>query len=499
MAVMRQIAVTLLLISLALAACADRTAGSPTPFPTAVASLTPAGEGPIVLTLTELAAAPGLYRDAVVQVTGLLRKQPLVVCDKDYRPSPASWGLAEGGIMALAGGFDGQVRSLLPDDLLMTVEGRWRRWEGVVGCGKQAQAREIWFLDVARIVSPSPLSQVTLTPGSGVEATAVTELLPTPTGGGIGGGPEPSPAVTLEGTPGAPQATTPPDSYPGPGSIATLPVEQTPTIATALTPGATAAIGTPEATLPGGTTTPAGSATPTVTGTPPTQTPTATGGATGQVIPRGDLLEDLFTEFAAVTLAAGTVDSWTMNLETGDALYVYVIAPLPANLALSVVKDGQTIVNRQNTAPAGAPEFLNAPTLPGPGLYEIHVTAEGNQSTEYAIAAYQDPDSAITFSGLLQSGQRRSGVQMPIDGVHLWFFSANAGDVLTLTLDPAGQEDPTIDIYEPGGTFMDFVDAGVEGQTETFNVTLSTTGMYALRISEVFSEAMTYDLLITLE
>jgi hypothetical protein len=496
---MRQIAITLLLISLALAACAGRTAGSPTPFPTAAASLTPAGEGPIVLTLTELAAAPGLYRDAVVQVTGLLRKQPLVVCEKDYHPSPASWGLAEGGIMALAGGFDGQVRSLLPDDLLMTVEGRWRRWEGIVGCGKQAQSREVWFLDVARIVSPTPLTQVTLTPGSGGEATAVTELSPTPLGGGIGGGPEPSPEATPAETPGAPQATTPPDAYPGPGPIATLPVELTPTTAAASTPDATVTAGTPEATLPGGTTTPTGSPTPTVTGTPPTQTPTATGGATGQVVPRGDLVNDLFTEFAAVTLAAGTVDSWTMNLVAGDAMYVYAIAPLPANLTLSVLKDGQTLVNRQNTAPAGAPEFLNAPTLPGPGLYEIHVAAEGNQSTEYAIAAYTDPDFAITFSGLLQSGQPRNGAQLPVDGVHLWFFSANAGDDLTLTLDPAGQEDPTIDIYEPGGTFMDFVDDGVEGQTETYTVTLSTTGMYALRISEVFSQMMTYDLLITLE
>jgi hypothetical protein len=496
---MRQIAAFLLLVSLALVACGGRTAESPTPFPTAAASLTPAGEGPILLTLTELAAAPGLYQDAVVQVTGLLRKQPFVVCDKDYHPSPASWGLAEGGILALAGGFDGQVRSLLPDDLQMTVEGRWRRWEGVVGCGKQAQAREVWFLDVARILSPSPLTQVTLTPSSG-EATAVTELLPTPTPVTTEEGSlSPTIASTQEATPGAPQATTPPDSYPGPGPIATLPVEQTPTIAAASTPDATVTAGTPEATLPGGTTTPAGSPTPTVTGTPPTQTPTATGGTPGQIVPRGDLITDLFQGFGAETLAAGTVDSWTMELTAGEIMYVYAIAPTPANLVLSVLKDGQTLVNRQNMAPAGAPEFINAPTLPGGGVYSIHVATEAGQSTEYAIVGYTDLDFPSTFNGFIEPGTPRNAVQLPIDTTHFWFFTASAGDTLTLNLDPDEMADPIIDLFEPGGVFLDDVDDGEVGDSESQQITLSTTGMYIMRVWEYDFKVMTYNLSITLD
>jgi hypothetical protein len=493
---MRQVALFLLIFSMALAACTARTDESPTPFPTAATSLTPAGEGPVILTITELAAAPGLYQDTVVQLTGLLRKQPVVVCDKDYHPSPASWGLAEGGILILAGGFDQQVRPLLPDDLQMTVEGRWRRWQGVVGCGKGAQPREVWYLDVARILSPSPLTQVTLTPGAG-EATVVTELLPTQTPEGTGGL-EPSPVATLAETPEAPGATVPSGSYPGPNPIATLPSEQNPTATTELTPSATST-GAAVTPTPGGTGTPAGSPTPTVTGTPPTATPTATGGASGQIVPRANLITGLSEDFGAETLAAGTSDSWTMEIVGDQSMYVYAIAPPSANLVLSVIKDGETIVNRQNTAPAGLPEFLNAPTLAGDGTYEIHVTTDSGQSTEYAITAYTEPEFPIIFSGFLESGSPHSGVQLAADAIHYWFFSASEGDILTISVDPVEAVDPYIEIFEPGGSFLDFLDDGEDGDSETGEFTLSTAGMYAIGVTDIVSRPMTYSLEITLE
>ena len=135
---MRRIFLLFLLLLPLLAACNGGAAVGPTPFPSPAPTLMPTGQGPAVLTVTELAAAPGLYRDAVVQLTGLFRKQPLLVCESEAHPSPATWGLGEEGVQALAGGFDEEVRLLLPEGLLMTVEGRWRRWEGLIGCGKQA-------------------------------------------------------------------------------------------------------------------------------------------------------------------------------------------------------------------------------------------------------------------------------------------------------------------------------------------------------------------------
>jgi len=514
---MRRITLLLWLLPL-LVACRSGSAAGPTPFPTAGPTLTVASGQPVVLSVTELMAAPGLYRDVEIQLTGLLRKQPVIICDSELHASPAGWGLTEEGagasLLAAAGGFEQQVRSLLPGDLLMTVEGRWRRWEGLIGCGKTARQQEVWYLAVDRILSPSPLTQVTLTPqlgvGGGDGGTEVAgvpltiEPLPTEETSAF-------PTPDLEFTPEGPSPTEPSEGYPVPteelGSIPTptLPAGLIPTIETDMTPEGE---GTPTPTPTGspsgtagtltGTITP-GTPTPTVTGTPPTPTPTATGGAGGQVVDKGNLFEILIDDFMTSTLAAGTTDSWDYDLFEDEEMYLYVIAPGPADLVVTVMNGNQVVVNRQNNAPAGAPEFINNPSLPGDGTYQVLVSEVGGASTEYGIAAYTDPDSPIIIAGVLTSGSPRSAVQLPVEGVHFWFFMASAGDDLTVRIDPVENLDPAADLYGPEAEYLEAIDDGFDGEEELFEVTLETTGLHALRIVEIASELLTYDVEITLE
>ena len=159
----------------------------------------------------------------------------------------------------------------------------------------------------------------------------------------------------------------------------------------------TPAISTPDS----GTTAPVttGTPSPTATGTPPT--PTATGTTTsgsGQVVAKGNLYDVMVGDFITSSLPGGAIDSWELDIFEGESLYVYAIAPTPVDVILSVIKDGQPIVNRQNTAPAGSPEFINGPSLQGEGLYEIQVLTVGGASTDYALTFYTDPEAAITIT-----------------------------------------------------------------------------------------------------
>lgn len=512
---MRRITLLLWLLPL-LVACRSGGAAAPTPFPTAGPTVTVAGGGPVVLTVTELMAAPGLYRDVAVQLTGLLRKQPVIICDSELHASPAGWGLAEpgagGSLVAAAGGFEQQVRSLLPGDLLMTIEGRWRRWEGLVGCGKQAQQQEVWYLAVDRILTPSPLTQVTLTPqlalgggGGGTEVAGVPltiEPLPTEETAAL-------PSPELEFTPEGPPPTQPAGGYPMAteelGSIPTptLPAGMTPTLETDTTP---LAGGTPTPTITGTPPTPTptitgtpGTPTPTVTGTPPTPTPTGTGGAGGQVVDQGLLLDLQIDDFMTASLAAGTIHSWDFEIFEDEEMFLYVVAPGPADLVVTVMNGNQTVINRQNNAPPGSPEFINNPSLPGTGTYQVLVSEVGGAATEYGIAGYIDAEFPIIIAGVLTSGSPRNSVQLPVEAVHLWFFMASAGDDLTVRIDPQENLDPAADLYGPEAEYLEPIDDGFEGEEELFEITLETTGLHALRIVEIASEQLTYDLEITLE
>lgn len=492
----------LIVVILLMAGCRGRDALAPTPFPTTGPTPTTAAGGPVMLSVTELLAAPGLYLDTAVQLTGRLRKMPVVVCDSDYYASPASWGLGEEGLTAAAGGFDQQVRSLLPGDLTMTVEGRWRRWEGTVGCGKQAQRQEVWYLAVDRILSPSPLTQVTLTPSSGVEVSAITAEPTLPTGGDADEGDIPE-TPEPEETPIAVEPTGFPEAYPGastpppegsPEFSPTIPTNQTPITAQTPTIGSTPITGTTPiagqtvtGTLPSGTTTP-----PSGTGTP------GATGAPGNLVDKGDVYIALADNFTTTALAAGTVDRWEVDLTGSEQLYFGAIAPQPADIILSLYKDGQAIISNQNTAPAGAPEVLNAPPLQGEGLYEIHVAVVGGGATEYGLVIYDHPDFAVTIGGMITPGSPRNGVQLPMGGIQLWFFMADGGDTVAIRLKPLGDLDAAADLYSPGAIYIDTIDSGFEGEEEYEEVALSTTGLHAIRVFEYYAIApMTYDLEIS--
>lgn len=499
---------TLLLgLLLILAGCGSGNTLSPTPFPTIGPTATLAGTGPIRLNVTELMSAPGLYRDVQVQLTGRLRKQPVIICENELHPSPATWGLAEEGVLALAGGYDMQVRSLLPDDLSMTVEGRWRRWEGLVGCGKQATQREVWFLEVGRILTPSPLTQVTLTPASGieiVEVTAVATLPITPTLEGEIGDTSPVTVTieseTPESLPGFPTPTVDLFLFPSPevvsptDPIGTLPGITPPSSLTGTPP--LGGSGTPGSQL---TLTPGGTPSPTTSGTPPLTTPTATTPSSGQVVPKGNLYDEMFGDFITSSLAGGTIDSWEVDIFEDESLYIYVVAPNPADIILSVLKGGQPIVNRQNTAPAGSPEFINNPALQGEGIYEIQVLTTGGVSTDYALTFYTDPEIAVIFPGIITPGQPRSAVQLQPGSYQYWFFVGNAATDVRINLIPLGNEDPAVYLYGPDGEEIQSADDGFEGDEEIMEATLEISGLHAIGIEELYGESLTYDLVVTVE
>jgi hypothetical protein len=497
---MRRLACLLVLLLPLLVACGLGGSPAPTPFPTAAGTPSPTASGPVALTVAELAAAPGLYVDTVVQVSGLFRKQPLLVCDAEPHRSPAAWGLAEEGLLAPAGGYDQQVRSLLPEGLLMTVEGRWRRWEGLVGCGKAAVTREVWYLDVARILSPSPLVQVTLTPGVGggdEPGTAVAEVTPTLESDVL---PTEDPSLFPTPLPEEEFATSPADDFPiaTEEAFPTVPLdvtaESTP-INGLPTPGGTPTLGT---TTPGATGTPTvtgtpATATPTITGTPPTATPTTTG--SGQVTSKGDL-RNLEGEFTTTTLAAGATDSWQMEIFEDETYTVYVQAPAPADIVVTLLKDDQVIVDRQNTAAPGAPETITAPGGAVEGLYELRVATSNGAATDYAVVLVPDPETVYTVNGMIAPDLPRNGVAMTGDVSHFWFFTATAGDDVTITAEPNGG-DLNVELYGPDGNYLDEFDDGFDNEADTVEWSVETNGLHAIVIYEWDGASITYDLTMT--
>ena len=160
-------------LAVMLIACRDQAPATETPVPAP-----PLDERPIraeAVSLLTLVRNPGSFENGYIQLSGIYEPLPLLVCEADAHRSPATWALVEDDIEVLASGFDAELRELADPGLGLIVEGQWRQWEGPVGCGRRVPNQQIWYLDVANIVSPNPLVSADSVPSE--LAAAFTDYL----------------------------------------------------------------------------------------------------------------------------------------------------------------------------------------------------------------------------------------------------------------------------------------------------------------------------------
>lgn len=213
----------------------------------------------------QLATDSETYLNQLIQITGAFVPPTQARCERHVRGPFDRWGLVNQEWRLDVVGYD-DVTDYLPEGLVLTVTGYFRRYEGQLGCGKDADVTTVWYLDISHIVAPNPLPLGT----GGVDDVVVTPLaeptldpfLPTPTLAAIF-----TPTATLP----APAGATP--TLPFVVFTATPIPSSTPPLLFTATPIATPS---PMPTEVDGTVTPSVTATPTATGTLATPTPTNT-------------------------------------------------------------------------------------------------------------------------------------------------------------------------------------------------------------------------------
>lgn len=453
---------TLLLLTTAvflLSACAPETTLTPTPFlPTTTVTPNIGAASPLTVPLTDLVENPAAYEGARLQLNGRYRQLPLLVCEAVTYRSPATWGLSDGTLLAQMGGFDRELRQLLPEELTMSVTGIWRRWNGPIGCGKTAVTKDIWYLDVREILSPSPLALVTLTP-SGEEVAEV----PTPTLEIVTVTPdfsddeEPTPEVT-------PIVPTP----------TTFIVGATATVADT-SPTATAS---PEE----GTQTP----TPEVTSTPETG---------GEV-----LIDELGTgSLGFETLGEQEIHIWQLNLFADDVVQISAAAEPGLDLVLSLYDpEGTAVVEAVDTSSAGSIERIANLTVPMDGEYTLHIQSADGTGGHYVFNWFGAEDDPQIFQGILDgSDSVTSNMAGRTDD--MWLFYGQANTTVTISLTPEGTSDLSffMDIYSPTGTVIGDI-TGIDGDAiEISGLSLPVDGMYAIYLGNFEWESATYELTIS--
>lgn len=487
------------------------------------ATFAPPGIRPTTLSVAELAENPAAHAGEMVQVSGIYQRLPVLVCDSGTRPSPATWLLLADESQIGAAGYDNLLGRLLPANFEITVAGRWLRWVGPVGCGKDAPREEVWYLAVEEIVSPMPLARITATPGgvainptqSGQEETGATPIPTATLEIGQTGTPEgPYPAGTPGRTPtvtpspvatqssGAPTATSIATSTPDLAASATLTPE-----GAELTPSPTSGI-SPTTTITG--TQPTVTATQTSAGTV-TPSPTATEtGSQVNIIDRGNVnnlpLMGL-SDFPSLALALDRVSEeeahrWQFNVQAGEVITVSAIAMPQANIRLEIRDATGNTLTSQNSAGAGSVERIAGLEVDIGGTLSIVVQESDRQATYYALLLNKSSyvtDTFYNLAGLLAYNQGQSAT-LPPNNDQIWVFPGEGGDTVSINLAPQGSSDLIFNLYGPTGNTLldDYRNDSGAGQAEfLLNYTLPDDGLYAIHVGEFDFAAANYTLTVS--
>jgi hypothetical protein len=490
------------------AGCQSSEVATPTPFPPTPDNLMWMGGGssitPVPAVLADVMANPEFYEGAYLQVTGQYFRRPLQVCGMDPHPSPAGWELVSGEIRVPAGGFNPQLRQLLPDGLTMTVIGRFSYWEGPVGCGKQAVPTEMWYLNVVKLIDPAQLARVTLTPSGGdVISDDIVSVSVTPDQGAGGG----STPVGEGGIPTSPpvappiNTTTPTREVPIETLAAGFTPVSTPTTGTTIVPtaagtqtanGTAVSSGTGTAVASGtASTTTVTPGTSTVTNTPPpgaTMTPTPENNTTpvatattgsGGVTNKGEPFVNI--EFEMSELADSEIHEWSLPLDVEDKIIVSVIGEPAMNMAVKILDQNLNELLNQNNSPAGAVESVSF-TPPSVGIYKFQITNMTNAQAGAYIMTYSiDAPSEYKIlpqGQLLFDTQRTSTIL--VDELHYWFFKANGGDIVDLEVSSEASANLLLSLYTSDGN--DVGDYFLVEELEA--VEIPETGWYVLEFEE---------------
>ncbi|WP_420627794.1 hypothetical protein [Candidatus Leptofilum sp.] len=508
----------LLVLLTIFASCNGEERPTPTPFPdedVTEEALNPAT--PLEISITDLAADPEAFANRFIELTGRYQRLPLLVCDTDPYPAPATWQLtAEDGSLIAVGGFDSQLRSLLPNDLTMTVAGVWQLFEGPVGCGKEAVNTQIWYLKVSDIISPSPIARVTLTPtgegsqiADGGEDTAVSisdtsnnpNATPTLSTDNDSGGPPPA-GTPVSGSTATPASSgnntptgSPTSSTGGSGSGATP--TNTPTSAANATNTPTAASG--------------GGSTPTTTPAAGTATPTSSsGGGGGNPTPTSVVLstatrnpndfdtvefDDLSPEEPVLELLANEeAHLWPILFENTGAITVTAIAEPTVNLVLEIIDPADDVVQQANSGGDGALESIVNAQLNVALDYQIRVYDLNTSGGEYCLIFSEAGGFPDSIKGRLEYGQTVNQT-IEVLAINYWCFLGSDGDDITISASAiGGGGDFVVGLFGP----PDFAAIGnVFTDDELANIVLEEDGMYLIGVLDFEAGEAAYSLTLT--
>ena len=194
-------------------------------------------------------------------------------------------------------------------------------------------------------------------------------------------------------------------------------------------------------------------------------------------------------------LRANVNDVWTFSLP-GPRYANLTLSPdnKDIDLILSLISPTGQTVTRIDNGYAGDTEIMIDNLLLDSGLYVIEVSEFFGDTGRYTLSLVLTEEPLFGGGGQLTTGQTIQS-SLARGAQHVWTFSGNAGELVSVVLTPENQFDAILDIYGPDGTRLSALDEGFSGDAEVVSgLELPLTGEYSILVRSFAGEGGSYSL-----
>lgn len=194
-------------------------------------------------------------------------------------------------------------------------------------------------------------------------------------------------------------------------------------------------------------------------------------------------------------LEANVKDVWTFSLP-GSRYANLTLSPdnKDIDLILSLISPTGQTVTRIDNGYAGDTEIMIDNLLLDSGLYVVEVSEFFGDAGRYTLSLVLTEEPLFGGGGQITPGQTIQST-LARGAQHVWRFSGNAGELVSIVLTPENQFDAILDIYSPDGSRLAALDEGFSGDTEVVaGLELPLTGEYAILVRSFAGEGGSYSL-----
>ena len=194
-------------------------------------------------------------------------------------------------------------------------------------------------------------------------------------------------------------------------------------------------------------------------------------------------------------LTASSKDVWTFSLP-GPRYANITLSPdnKDIDLILSLISPTGQTVTRIDNGYAGDTEIMIDNLLQESGLYVVEVNEFFGDPGRYTMSLVLTEEPLFGGGGRLTPGQTIQST-LARGAQHIWTFTGNAQEIVSIVLTPENQFDAILDIYGPDGSRLAALDEGFSGDAEVVAaLELPLTGEYDIRVRSFAGEGGSYSL-----